>query len=169
MGTPSVAWASSEAAALDADAQAAARREIFLRDGYLVVPRLLSGSELLELDRMVYRLLDGDLKPDREWKGNVLEDFHARFEPGMEERDDIPRRDRIRTASGLFHYSSYFNTLGRSAAITSVLSSLFGGDGVQMLFGDMVFVKPPNGIESALHQARLSTTPHFALTYPCQQ
>jgi hypothetical protein len=60
-------------------------------------------------------------------------------------RLDLPRRDRVRHLFGLHKHSPVFRAFNRSPAVCGVLCELFGSGGVYNMFGDMVFVKPPNG------------------------
>ena len=119
--------------------------------GYVVVPDLFSPGELQELSEMTDQLLDGKLKPELPYKGEVPDEFYTFWEPGLKERDDLPRRDRVRLMSRMYYHHPYFRRLAAQPAIYDVLAELFGS-GVQT-FGDTVFVKPArHGIAAAPHQ-----------------
>ena len=126
-------------------------REHFHSQCYLVVPRLISGSDLTELDRMVDQLLDGKLEPTLAYQGWTPRQFYTFWEPQMKDQTQLPRRDRVRLMSNMYHHDPYFRSLGSHPAIYDVAAALFQ-DGVQM-FTDAVFMKPAHhGIEAALHQ-----------------
>ena len=123
----------------------------FHQQGYIIVEDLISTDDLAELSTMVHKLLDGELKPEIKYNGEVPDDFYTFWEPGMNDRDDIPRRERIRLMSWMGYYHSYFWAFACHPNIHAVVSALFN-DGVQ-LFGDTIFRKPArHGIESASHQ-----------------
>jgi len=123
----------------------------FEQEGYLIIRRLITGNDLVELDRMVDCLLDGELKPETDYKGWLPDHFYTFWEPEMKDRTDKPRRDRVRLMSNMYHHHPYFRAIGSHPAIYEVISSLFQS-GVQM-FSDTVLMKPAyHGIEAALHQ-----------------
>ena len=127
------------------------QRRAFLEEGYVVAPGLLDGEGLAELDRMADRLLDGQLTPEIPYGDYLPDHFYTFWEPGMKDRADLPRRERIRLMAGMCHHHAYFRALVRHPAIYQVLAGLFGS-GVQV-FGDSLFMKPAHhGIEAALHQ-----------------
>ena len=127
------------------------QRTQFAQQGYLIVRRLISRTELLELDRMVNVLLDGELKPVIPYAGWLPDDFYTFWEPQAQGRVELARRQRVRLMSNMFHHPPYFRAFGGHPAICDVIGSLFQ-DGVQM-FSDTVFMKPAHhGIEAALHQ-----------------
>lgn len=127
------------------------RRKHFQEEGYLIIRRLISGSDLLDLDLMIDRLLDGELKPVTAYEGWLPDHFYTFWEPEMKDRTELPRRDRIRLMSNMYHHHPYFKAIGGHAAIYDVISSLYQA-GVQM-FSDSMFMKPAHhGIEAALHQ-----------------
>jgi len=127
------------------------QRQHFEREGYLTIRRLISQSDLLELARMVDRLVDGELNPETAYKGWLPDHFYTFWEPDMEERTELPRRARIRLMANMYHHHPYFRAIGGHQAIYEVISSLYQS-GVRML-SDTVFIKPAHhGIETALHQ-----------------
>jgi ectoine hydroxylase-related dioxygenase (phytanoyl-CoA dioxygenase family) len=127
------------------------QQEHFEQNGYLVVRNLIAGDDLAEFDRMIDRLLDGELAPEIAYEGWLPDHFYTFWEPEMKDREDLPRRDRIRLMSNMFHHHPYFKKIGGCAAIHDVAASLFGR-GIQM-YSDTVFMKPArHGIEAALHQ-----------------
>ncbi len=127
------------------------QRESYQQEGYAVVRRLISGDELREFDRMTDRLLDGDLQPELGYRGWKPDHFYTFWEPGMEDRTDLPRRDRVRLMANMYHHHPYFRAIGSHPAIYDVVASIYE-TGVRM-FSDTVFVKPAyHGIEAALHQ-----------------
>ena len=127
------------------------QRNHFDQEGYLIIRRLISGSDLLELDQMVDRLLDGELKPVTAYEGWLPDHFYTFWEPQMEDRAELPRRARIRLMANMYHHHPYFRAIGGHPAIYDVISSLYQA-GVRM-FSDTVFMKPAHhGIEAALHQ-----------------
>ena len=129
----------------------AQQRSQYVNDGYLVVRGLIGGSDLAELDRMVDSLLDGALKPETSYKGWRPADFYTFWEPEMQDRGDLPRRERVRLISNMYHHHPYFKEFGSHRSIYEVASSLYR-TGVRM-FSDTIFVKPAHhGIEAALHQ-----------------
>ena len=120
--------------------------------GYVVLPDLMTGAELAELSEMSDRLLDGQLKPDLAYNGETPDDFYTFWEPGMKERQDLPRRLRVRLMSWMCYHHSWFWEFACRPAIAGTMSELFGGGDVQ-IFSDTVFMKPPrHGIEAAPHQ-----------------
>lgn len=126
-------------------------RKQFEEDGYLVVRNLITGNDLVELDRMIDRLLDGELNPETDYQGWMPEHFYTFWEPEMKDRTDKPRRERVRLMSNMFHHHRYFRAIGSHHSIYEVISFLFQS-GVQM-FSDTVFMKPAHhGIEAAMHQ-----------------
>ena len=69
----------------------------FRTDGYVVVRGLITGDDLQALDRLVDRTLDGELVPVSAYKGWLPPQFYTHWEPGFEEREELPRRDRVRS------------------------------------------------------------------------
>ena len=127
------------------------RRKHFKQEGYLIIRRLISGKDLLELDRMIDRLLDGELKPVTAYEHWLPDQFYTFWEPLMKDRTELPRRDRVRLMANMYHHHPFFRTIGGHPAIYDVISSLYQS-GVQM-FSDTAFMKPAHhGIEAALHQ-----------------
>jgi len=116
------------------------KRNQFEQEGYLVVRSLISGDELYVLDRMVDLLLNGLLKPEVAYKDWLPEQFYTFWEPGMKDRTDLPRPERVRLMSNMYHHHSYFRSMGGHPRIYNVVSSLLQSC-VQM-FSDTVFMKP---------------------------
>lgn len=124
----------------------------FDQEGFVVVPDLMTGAELAELSEMSDQLLDGKLKPDLAYDGQTPDDFYTFWEPSMKDRQDLPRRLRVRLMSWMCYHHSWFWEFACRPAVVDVMSDLFGGGGVQ-IFSDTVFMKPPrHGIEAAPHQ-----------------
>src|SRR5690606_25404535 len=127
------------------------QREQYLEQGYVVVPRLLEGADLRELDEMANRLLDGALRPELDYQGYLPDHIYTFWEPGLKDRDDLPRRQRVRLMSNMCYHHPYFRRLARHPAIRSVVADLYQS-GVRV-FSDTLFMKPArHGIEAALHQ-----------------
>lgn len=127
------------------------QKQQYQEEGYIIVHRLISASDLKELDIMANKALDGELKPQLAYRGQLPEDFYIFWEPAGKDREDIPRRDRIRLMSFLCFHHRYFWDFVRHPAIYSVASQIF--DSGIKIFSDTIFVKPPkHGIEAALHQ-----------------
>lgn len=129
--------------------------EINLQDwqdnGYVIVRGLLNPAEMEELSTNINKMLDGELKPDLPMDGVVPEGFGMGWEPGLADRTDLPRRERVRLVSWLYYQHSYFKKSAAHPAIYDVVAKLFGS-GVQ-IFGDAVFIKPAHhGIAAAPHQ-----------------
>lgn len=116
----------------------------------MVVKRLLSGNDLRSLERLTQKLIDGTLKPQTEYKGWLPEQFYTFWEPGMEDRTDLPRRERVRLMSNMYHHHPAWRAIGQHPAIIDVVKQIFESD--IMVLSDTVFVKPRHGIEAALHQ-----------------
>ncbi|MFD0716626.1 phytanoyl-CoA dioxygenase family protein [Paenibacillus sp. GCM10027626] len=126
----------------------AEQKHFFAENGYLVVPDLLSPDQLAELKTMVDRVLDGSVKPER---GRPDGDFMLQLEPGVKDRADIPRKDKIRVAFHLCHTHSYFWNHAARPEIVDVIESLLGPQ--IRLYTDQLFVKPANhGSEVPFHQ-----------------
>ena len=96
------------------------RRQAYRQEGYLVVRRLISGDEFREFDRMTDRLLDGDLQPELAYQGWTPDHFYTFWEPGMEDRTDLPRRDR-RLMANMYHHYPYLRALGSHPRSTTWL------------------------------------------------
>ena len=127
------------------------KQNYFKREGYLIVRGLLSGHELLKLDQMIDSLVDGKLKPVTAYEDWLPDHFYTFWEPQMKDRTELPRRNRIRLMSNMFHHHPYFRSIGSHPVIHDVISSLYQS-GV-LIFSDVVFMKPAHhGIEAALHQ-----------------
>jgi len=127
------------------------QRTAFQDKGYLVIPGLVGGDALAELDRMANLLLDGELSPQLPYRDHVPDRFYTFWEPGMEGRSDLPRRERIRLMANMCHHHLFFRAMVRHPAIYRVLAGLYG-EGVRV-FSDTIFMKPAHhGIEAAMHQ-----------------
>ena len=97
------------------------------------------------------RLLDGELNPELAYEDWLPDHFYTFWEPEMKDRTDLPRRDRVRLMSNMYHHHPWFKSFGGHPMIYDVVSSLFQ-TGVKM-YSDAVFMKPArHGIEAALHQ-----------------
>ena len=112
---------------------------------------LLTGSDLESLEALTQSLIDGTLQPESDYKGFKPDHFYTFWEPGMEERTDLPRSERIRLMSNMYHHHPAWRAMGQHPAIVEVVKSLYQSD--VMVMSDTVFVKPArHGIEAALHQ-----------------
>jgi len=125
--------------------------EQYEQEGYVIVHDLLPEKEFQKLDEMIDRLLDGEIKPETSYDGELPEEFYTFWEPNLKDRTDLPRRQRIRLMSWMAYHHSYFWKLVSHPAIVEVVAEIWG-TGVQ-LFSDTVFMKPArHGIEAAMHQ-----------------
>ncbi len=100
-------------------------RRQFREEGYLVIPELIDGEDLKELDVMVNRLLDGELQPEIPYRGYLPDHFYTFWEPGRKDRTDLPRRQRIRFMASMCYHHPYFRALARNRAIHDVFAGLF--------------------------------------------
>jgi len=125
--------------------------QTYERQGYIIVEDLIPSAELAALSAMTHRLLDGGLKPEMAYDGKIPAEFYTFWEPGLEDREEIPRRDRIRLMSRMAFHHPYFWKFACHPNIYAVISALLD-DGVQ-LFGESIFRKPAHhGIDAAPHQ-----------------
>lgn len=129
-----------------------AQRELYRSRGYIVVKGLVPEDELRQLSHKVDRVLDGELRPSLAWRGALPQHFQVSWEPAMESREDLERRARIRFVFGMARHDPFFRKFNRSPALCGLIASLFGSSGVQNLFGDQLFCKPPGGVQAAMHQ-----------------
>jgi len=120
-------------------------------DGYIIIEDLLPADDFAALCEMIDQLLDGELRPELPWKDKLPDEFYTFWEPKLKDRNDLPRRDRVRLMSWMsYHHEGFWNAVTHPT-IVSVIADLFGA-GVQ-LFSDTVFMKPAkHGIEAAMHQ-----------------
>lgn len=127
------------------------RQRLYREQGYIIVENLLPPADFQRLDEMIDRLLDGELKPAVPYQDKLPESFYTFWEPGLKDRVDLPRRQRVRLMSWMGFHHPYFWQVNSHPAIVSVVAELFG-TGVK-LFSDTVFMKPArHGIEAAMHQ-----------------
>eukprot|EP01043_Picozoa_sp_COSAG02_P040927 COSAG02_NODE_3351_length_6887_cov_19.626547_2_plen_310_part_00 len=121
--------------------------------GYIVIKGLIPKEELRELSQNVDRILDGELRPSLPWRGTLPQQFRVSWEPGLQAREDLERRARIRFVFGMARHDPFFRNFNRSPTLCGIMASLFRSNGVQNLFGDQLFCKPPNGgVQAAMHQ-----------------
>ena len=71
---------------------------------FVVVRALIAGAELQSLILLADQTLSGEIKPVTDYKGWLPPDFYTHWEPGYEERDDLPRRDRVRSMAAMYHH-----------------------------------------------------------------
>ena len=125
--------------------------ERFLGGAQVLVKGLLTGSDLESLEALTQSLIDGTLQPEGDYKGFRPDHFYTFWEPGFEDRTDLPRSERIRLMSNMYHHHPAWRAVGQHPAIVEVVKSLYQSD--VMVMSDTVFVKPArHGIEAALHQ-----------------
>jgi len=78
------------------------QKQAFNEDGYVVLPKLLDGDDLAQLDAMCDAALNGVLAPETPFQGWLPDHFYTFWEPGYKDRDELPRRDRVRSLSASF-------------------------------------------------------------------
>ena len=128
-----------------------AQKHAFQQDGFVVFPKLLAGDDLAELDAMCDAVLDGKLAPVTPFEGWLPDHFYTFWEPGLQDRDDLPRRQRVRLMSNMCRHHPYFHAIVRHPRIVTALQGLLDDD--VMVRSDTIFMKPAHhGIEAALHQ-----------------
>ena len=119
----------------------------FERNGFVVIPDIISASELQRVRKMSEGVLDGTIKPDRQ---PSLEDFHIQWEPRVKNDSTLSRRDMIRVVFHLAHTHSYFWELATRDAILDAVENLIGPQ--IKLYSDQMFVKPAHhGTEVPYH------------------
>jgi ectoine hydroxylase-related dioxygenase (phytanoyl-CoA dioxygenase family) len=125
----------------------------FKQNGYVVVPDILSATQLDEARAMVDRVLDGSIKPEinRPNGESPLEDFQIQWEPTIADDASIARRDKVRVAFHLCHTHPFFRMHATRPEIADVVRALIGPE--IRLYTDQLFVKPPHhGSEVPFHQ-----------------
>ena len=115
-----------------------ALKQRFDRDGYVVVPDLLTPDQLAELREHADAVLDGTLKPE---PASGLDEFTTQFEPKVKDDPSIPRRDKVRVVFHLTHTHPYFRALAESPPILGAMEALLGSP--LRYYTDQMFVKPP--------------------------
>ena len=129
------------------------QKAFFQENGFLIVPDILSSTQVEELRAMTDRVLDGTLRPEINEPGcdQPRDDFLLQLEPVVECDPDVPRREKIRVAFHLCHTHPYFRGHATRQEILNVVENLIG-PGVR-LYTDQLFVKPPHhGSEIPFHQ-----------------
>lgn len=125
----------------------------FRKNGYVVVPDILSPAQLEELRLMIDGVLDGSLKPampDPEL-GEAPEDFAIQWEPGLRDDATVPRREKVRVVFHLCHSHPYFWNHATRPEILDIAHALLGPE--LRLYTDQMFVKPAHhGSEVPFHQ-----------------
>jgi phytanoyl-CoA hydroxylase len=115
----------------------------FHANGYLVVRDLLTPEQLVTLRAQVDAALAGT-QPQ-------FGDFDVQWEPGLEQRDDLRRADRIRVFFHLCHRDPWFWTYATQPKFTRIIAALLGP--APRLYTDQLFVKGPyNGSAVPYHQ-----------------
>jgi phytanoyl-CoA hydroxylase len=118
-------------------------KAIFDANGYLIVPDLLSPAELAELRERVDRALAGTPPESSE--------HDIQWEPGYQDRTDLPRANRIRVLFHLSHRDQFFWDHAMRPAIVDRVVNLLGPD--VKYYTDQMFVKSPsNGTAVPWHQ-----------------
>jgi phytanoyl-CoA hydroxylase len=129
----------------------AAQRRFFDDNGYLVVPDILSPTQLAELRGMIDRVLQGTLKPDAPNLQGSLDDFTIQWEPAIREDPAIAREQKIRIVFHLCHTHAFFWRHATRPEVLDVVENLLG-TGVN-LYTDQMFVKPArHGSDVPFHQ-----------------
>lgn len=127
-------------------------KRTFQENGFVVVPDIISQTELAELRVMVERLLDGSIRPLLpEPDGRVREDFDIQWEPAVKDDPAIPRRDKVRVSFHMCHTHPFFRDHATRPEIVNIVEALL--DAPVRLYTDQMFVKPPHhGSEVPFHQ-----------------
>ncbi|HYE04139.1 MAG TPA: phytanoyl-CoA dioxygenase family protein [Planctomycetota bacterium] len=111
----------------------------YRRDGFVIVRGLLAPDQVDEVRRRLLARLDGDPTLDVQW------------EPGLEQRDDLPRSRRARAVFHLCHRDAWFMAHALRPEIVDVVAALIGP--AVTLYTDQTFVKGAySGSEVAFHQ-----------------
>jgi ectoine hydroxylase-related dioxygenase (phytanoyl-CoA dioxygenase family) len=125
----------------------------FSRNGYVVVPNILSPEQLDELRAAVDGVLDGAIRPTLPEPGEEAprEDFTVQWEPSVENDPAVARRDKLRVAFHLCHTHPFFHAHATRPELLAVVRALLGDE--VRLYTDQLFVKPPqHGSEVPFHQ-----------------
>ena len=93
-----------------------AQKHAFQQDGFVVFPKLLAGDDLAELDAMCDAVLDGKLAPVTPFEGWLPDHFYTFWEPGLQDRDDLPRRQRVRLMSNMPYRLEMMTTRDRDSS-----------------------------------------------------
>ena len=118
-------------------------RSTFDRDGFGVVPDIISPQRLAEIRRHVDGVLDGTIRPTRDGRPGstaVPDDFQIQWEPAVADRDDLPRRDKVRIVFHMAHVHPFFWDVATDPAIVDVVEALIGPN--IRYYTDQMFVKP---------------------------
>ena len=116
----------------------AAQQKLFFEDnGFVVIPDVLSPSQLAECRTMIDRAMDGTIRPDRV---PGLDDFDIQWEPSVKNDSKLARRDKIRVIFHLCHTHSYFWNLATNDCVLDRVENLIGPD--IKLYTDQMFCKP---------------------------
>ena len=119
------------------------QRAFFNANGYLIVKNILTPDELRELRARV----DGALAGSQPQFG----DFDVQWEPGMEQRTDLPRAQRIRVFFHLCHRDEWFWRYATQPKIVRIIEALLGPS--PRIYTDQLFVKGAyNGSAVPYHQ-----------------
>ena len=120
----------------------------FDRDGFAILPDVITGDALRELRAHIDAVLDGELRPNLPGAGD---EFVTQWEPRVVGREDLPRRQRIRVLFHLSHAHAWFRAFSRQPAMLDAVAALIGPD--VRYYTDQLFVKPPRvGSEVPWHQ-----------------
>lgn len=125
----------------------------FDKNGYVVVPDILSPSQLEEVRAMTDRVLDGSIAPEIPKPNGAPPDgdFRIQWEPGVKDDASVPRREKVRIALHLCHTHPFFRAHATRSEITEIARALIGPE--IRLYTDQLFVKPPHhGSEVPFHQ-----------------
>lgn len=127
-------------------------RETFDRDGFVIVPDLISPDKLAQVRRMIDGVVDQSVRPNLPVKiGPSLDAFHMQLEVKVKDDPSVPMRDKIRVVFHMTHTHTYFRDLSRSPEILDAVEALIGPN--IRYYTDQMFVKPArHGTEVPWHQ-----------------
>jgi len=124
----------------------------FDRDGFVIVPGVISPSRVSELRDMLDGVLEGRVRPDRAvLVGKDPDAFHMHLEPTVADDPTVPLREKVRIIFHLCHTHSYFWRLATAPEILDIVEALIGPD--IRFYTDQTFLKPAHhGSEVPWHQ-----------------
>jgi phytanoyl-CoA hydroxylase len=122
-------------------------KEMYDRDGFVVVPNIIPSERLAEVRLMIDKVMDGSVRPNKVSKA----DFKINYEPSMKDDPNVPRAQKIRVIFDLCHSHDFFWDLATSPEILDAVESLIGPN--IKLYTDQMFAKPAHhGSEVPYHQ-----------------
>jgi phytanoyl-CoA hydroxylase len=129
------------------DQQRKQEKAAYERDGYVVVPQIISAQKLAEVRNMIDQAMAGTIKPDRVAKP----DFKIQYEPGVKDDPNTSRTEKIRIMFDLCHTHQFFWDLATCPEILDAVENLIGPN--INLYTDQMFAKPArHGSEVPYHQ-----------------